>query len=123
MIKLVFALRRRPELSQAEFQAYWREHHAPLVKKHAAKLGVRRYVQSHTMAESLNASFRDTRQGPEPYDGVAELWWDSLEELERYIQSPEARQAGMELLADERNFIDLASSPLWLVEEHTIVDS
>ncbi|MFT5269899.1 MAG: hypothetical protein ACI88C_003345, partial [Acidimicrobiales bacterium] len=29
MIKLVFALRRKPELSLEEFQTYWRTVHAP----------------------------------------------------------------------------------------------
>jgi hypothetical protein len=29
--------------------------------------------------------------------------------------------AGVELLEDERKFIDLANSPLWLAEEHEIV--
>ena len=47
MIKLVFALRHRPELSLEDFQAYWRERHAPLVARHAADLGIRRYVQAH----------------------------------------------------------------------------
>ena len=31
MIKLVFCLRRKPTLSREDFQAYWREIHAPLV--------------------------------------------------------------------------------------------
>ena len=31
MIKLTFALMRRPELTREMFQAYWYEHHAPLV--------------------------------------------------------------------------------------------
>ena len=32
MIKLVFTLRRSDRLSREEFQRYWREEHAPLVK-------------------------------------------------------------------------------------------
>jgi hypothetical protein len=33
MIKLVFNLRRRPEMTRNEFQAYWRYHHAELVTR------------------------------------------------------------------------------------------
>jgi hypothetical protein len=34
---------------------------------------------------------------------------------------PARRQAQAELLADERNFIDLANSPMWLSDEHPVV--
>ena len=39
MIKLTFCLRRLPHLSREEFQAYWRETHAPLVAERAEVLG------------------------------------------------------------------------------------
>ena len=59
---------------------------------------------------------------PEGYDGVAELWWDSREDLKAGGATPEGRAAGTRLLDDERAFIDLARSPLWLAEEHAIID-
>src|SRR5262249_12358508 len=49
MIKLVFCLRRLPHLSRAEFQRYWGETHGPLVRRRAEALGIRRYVQLHTL--------------------------------------------------------------------------
>jgi len=52
---------------------------------------------------------------------VAELWWESREALAAAIATPEGQRAGEELLDDERRFIDLARSPLWLAEEHPIV--
>ncbi len=121
MIKLVFCLRRLPTLSRAEFQRYWRETHAPLVEKHRAALRVRRYVQVHTGDSPANDALRAGRGGPEAYDGVAELWWDSDEDLQAGVASPEGQQAGRELLEDERRFIDLANSPLWIAQEHEII--
>jgi len=35
--------------------------------------------------------------------------------------SPEGRHASLELLEDERRFIDLARSPLWIAEEVPVV--
>jgi uncharacterized protein (TIGR02118 family) len=122
MVKLVFCLRRLPHLSRAEFQAYWRERHAPLVAEAAPALAIRRYVQVHTLVSPLNARFRAGRGAPEEYDGVAELWFDSVEALVAAGATPEGRAAGKRLLDDERRFIDLARSPLWLSEEHEIVD-
>ena len=56
MVTLVFCLRRAPHLSRAEFQRYWRETHGPLVRRHAAALRIRRYVQLHTLASPVNVS-------------------------------------------------------------------
>ena len=122
MIKLVFCARRLPELSRAEFQRYWRETHGPLVRSHARALRVRRYVQVHTLDHPLNEALRASRGGPEAFDGVAELWWDTAADLASATTTPEGRQAGQELLEDERRFIDLAHSPLWIAEEHPVIE-
>ena len=121
MIKLVFCLRRQPHLSREEFQRYWRERHAPLVREAAGALGVRRYVQLHTLTSPVNEGLRRGRGGPEEYDGVAELWFDSLDTLAASGATPEGRAAGRRLLEDERRFIDLARSPVWIAEEHEVV--
>jgi uncharacterized protein (TIGR02118 family) len=123
VIKLVFSLRRRPEMTREEFQAYWRERHAPLVSRHAEALRIRRYVQTHASSSEL-AVAQSVARGSEPdvYDGEAELWWDSLDDVVAAVSTPAGQQAAIELLEDERRFIDLAHSPLWIGEEHTFVD-
>ena len=123
MIKLVFTLRRKDGMSREEFQRYWREEHAPLVRRLAETLRIRRYVQTHARDTDLDEALAASR-GSEAraYDGVAELWWDSLEELMAGFSSEAGQAAGAELLADEAKFIDLARSPLWLGEEHVVVD-
>jgi len=66
MLHLIFCLRRLPHLSRDEFQRYWRERHAPVVRAHAAALGIRRYVQAHTVdhpvAEAALALLEDERR-------------------------------------------------------------
>jgi uncharacterized protein (TIGR02118 family) len=122
MVKLVFTLRRRPEMTREEFQAYWRDRHAPLVARHAETLRIRRYVQTHARASDMVAS-QSLARGSETdvYDGQAELWWDSLDDLTAAVSTAAGQQAAMELLEDERQFIDLPHSPLWIGEEHTVV--
>jgi uncharacterized protein (TIGR02118 family) len=119
MVKLVFALRRLPHLTRAEFQRYWRERHAPLVEKHRDALGIRRYVQLHTRELPQNEALRLSRGAPEAFDGVALLWFDSAE----LRATPAAAAAAAELLEDERRFIDHARSPLFLADEHAVIDS
>ncbi|MFC0284297.1 EthD domain-containing protein [Camelimonas abortus] len=120
MIKLTFCLVRLPHLDRAEFQRYWREHHAPLVRSHAKALRLRRYVQSHALPEDAAPWLAKTRGAPEGFDGVAELWWDSMADFTH--RSPEAAAAGAALLEDEKKFIDLARSPLFITEEFVALD-
>src|SRR3989442_14626900 len=121
MIKLTFCVRRLPELSLEEFHRYWLEKHGPLVRSHARALNIRRYVQLHTLESPLNDALRRSRDAMEPYDGVAELWWDSAEEMASGTRTPEGQEAARELLEDERRFIDLAHSSLWVGQEHEIL--
>jgi uncharacterized protein (TIGR02118 family) len=121
MVKLVFPLHRLPKLSREQFQAYWFDTHAPLVAQHAEALGIKRYVQTHTQSAPLNEALRESRGGPEPYDGIAELWFESESAIAASMQTAEGIAAGRALLEDERRFIDLERSPLWLAEERVIV--
>ena len=123
MIKFIYCLRRLPRLSREEFQRYWRETHGPLVRSHAGTLRIRRYVQVHTLDSPINDALRESRGTLEPYDGVAELWWDSAEDLVTAAASPEGQEAAQALLEDERRFIDLKGSAVWIGEEHPIVES
>jgi uncharacterized protein (TIGR02118 family) len=122
MIKLVFTLRRREGMSREEFQRYWREQHAPLVQRHAESLRIKRYVQTHARDTDLDEAVAASR-GSEArfYDGVAELWWDSLEDVVAAYSSEAGQAAGAELLEDEQRFIDLSRSPLWFGEEEVLI--
>jgi uncharacterized protein (TIGR02118 family) len=120
MIKLTFCLHRLPDLTRDAFQKYWFETHAPLVARYRDVLRIRRYVQMHSLTDAINDAIRASRDAPEMYDGVAELWWNSLEDL-RGPQTPERLAAGQALLDDERKFIDLTRSPLFFGYERMIV--
>ena len=121
MIKLTFCLTRLPHLSREAFQQYWRHTHGPLVASVAETLQIRRYVQLHSLPEAANAATRVSREAPPEYDGVAELWFDSLDALAANGQRAEAQAASALLLEDERRFIALKKSPLWWGEEKPIV--
>jgi uncharacterized protein (TIGR02118 family) len=118
MIRLNFALRRPSHLSRQQFQEYWRERHGPLVAGVSRTLGMRRYVQSHTVDDPLYDAMRGLRAGmEEPYDGIANVWFDSRAALLDAMTTEDGRRAGALLLEDERRFIDLERSSLWLCRE------
>lgn len=120
MIKLVYCLRRKPELSPEEFRAYWLDRHAALVGKHAGALRIRRYVQTHPTPGRLMDALNRDREIP-PYDGIAEIWYDSVDDIMAAVATEEGRAAGKEILADETTFVDSVSSPVMLSVEHEIV--
>jgi uncharacterized protein (TIGR02118 family) len=120
MIKLIFCLRRLPSLDRDQFLDYWEHVHAPIVAARADVLRIRRYVQSYTFQDLGFSAVSNVRGNSQPYDGVAELWWDTIEDcLGR--TDPAARRAGREILEDERKFVDLSASPIFLSREHEIV--
>ncbi len=121
MVKLVFSLRRKSDLTREGFQQYWLETHGPLVRSYAEVLGIRRYVQVHALPENLQLPLQTSRGAPPAYDGVAELWYDDLNAIGRGIATQEGRAAALALLEDERRFIDHTQSPLWFGTEHPLI--
>ena len=117
MIRLVFLLRKKTSLTRETFQAYWKTHHAPLVKSVSSELGLLRYVQTHTIDDAESAQ-KARGKMETTYDGVAELWWDDESKLEETLKSEAGQRAGKLLLDDEKEFIDLENSPIWFAYEY-----
>jgi uncharacterized protein (TIGR02118 family) len=117
MVEIVFLLKRRPELSPDEFHRYWRDEHGPLVAGHAQTLGILRYSQHHTLDTPLTEVLRAGRDcAPEHFDGMALISFESLEALQEAAATPQGVAAGVELLEDERRFIDHERSVIWFTE-------
>jgi len=84
-------------------------------------LRIVRYIQFHSDLGPLTEKLRSFRHSPEPYDGVAEIWYESREALEALGKDSSARAASRELLEDEKRFVDLSGSPIFVGEERVIV--
>ncbi len=123
MIKLTGCARRLPHLSRDEFDVYWRDHHGPLVRSLADVLRIRRYVQTPTLAEpALQERIREGRGSMEVlFDGYAEIWWDSLEDMASARGTAQGAAALHALLDDERRFVDLSRSQFWFGNERRII--
>ena len=120
MVKLIFCVRRRPDISEEEFHRYWREEHGPLVPNHARCSAFGRCRGAYLVGTGDPGAGR-VRGTPEPFDGVAELWFDSVDSLMSSVASIDGVAAGEDLLVDERRFIDHARSPIFLAEEHAVL--
>ncbi len=83
-VKLIALLKAKPGLSRDEFARRWVEGHAPLTLRFKNLKGYRINVAIDEYQEI---------EGELPYDGSAELWWDSLEEMQEDFGSDEAATA------------------------------
>jgi len=84
VIKLFAFLRRRAELTHAEFCSGWLDVHAEAVKDTPAfSRHVRRYVQNHALAD-VDISGLPTAH----FDGAAELWFETLGDLTEALGEP-----------------------------------
>lgn len=121
MIKIIFCLTRRAELTREEFQHYWRENHAPLVAAAKDALGIRRYVQCHTVPTAIDGAVRGARDMHGDYDGVAELWWDDEAALIASTTHPEGARHAAILVDDEAKFIDFSKSRIFFAKENFVI--
>ena len=125
MIKLTYCLHRLPHLTREEFQRYWRETHAPLVEAAREALGIRRYVQCHTIESVIGDGTADGRGMPhgdgEDYDGVAELWFDSEDSVAAMTSTEDGLRHAHILLEDERSFIDFSRSRAFIGHENAVI--
>ncbi len=79
-------------------------------------------MQTHTLSTDLNAPLATSRGTVEAFDGLAEIWWDSLEAFVAASTSDEGQRANAILAEDETRFIDLARSSIFLTEERAILE-
>ena len=120
MIKFVMCITRHPDLSREAFKEYWTKKHGPFFMANAGAMRAKKYIQSLTLDSPVNEGLRQSRGMQPEYDGVAEVWFDSEEDLVAGMSSPEGQQLGAALLEDEKNFIDHARSSAFIVEERAL---
>ena len=94
--------------------------HGPFLMENDGAIRDKKYLQSHTVDTPLNEGLRSSRGMLPEYDGVAEVWFESEDELMEGMNSPEGQELGAALLEDEENFIDHSKSSAFIVKEHEL---
>ncbi len=95
-VKLIHWFKKRPELSIGEFKTHWRERYAPAFMGAVGRSGlVRKYVVNyqHELDQKLFKGTLFEHGGVGEFQGVEEIWFDSVESLARLRQEPKLRDA------------------------------
>ena len=113
MVKYIICAARKAGMTHEEFSAYWRNHHGSVVKSVPEfTRHVRKYVQCHLVGNIVPLGAAGA------YDGVAELWFDSVEELETAFNEPRYLEI---IRPDELKFADLNKSISFITEEVPVI--
>jgi hypothetical protein len=119
-LKATYLLTKRDDLTQAQCHETWLRDHGPLVASFAEPLQMAKYVQSHAIAPEVNAGIQAGRNYEPPLDGITEVW---IKPSDGTSADPEAaRKGSAALVEDERRFVQMEKSRLFLTREHVIFD-
>ena len=112
MVKFTILLKRRADLTHAQFVEHHRTVHAALFMSVAAvKAHVRRYVQQHALPVELPGL------PPAKYDGITELWFDDAAGIAAVFTDAEYTAR---IRPDEARFLDLHGCDFLVTEEHPV---
>lgn len=86
MIKLIALLKRKPGMTREDFAKRWVEEHTKISSKLPGLRGYRINIATARQPEGIDR---------EPlYDGTAEMWWDSIEDMEASFNTELGKRAG-----------------------------
>ena len=125
-IKCAYLLVKREGMSREACHKYWLVDHGPYVTKRAEVLDMAKYVQSHTIApEALAAAAKSRGFGGATLDGITEAWLADPEATAAQQADDGGEKAGkasLELVEDEKKFVEMGQSRIFMTKEHVIFD-
>ena len=111
-VKSIALLRRRADLSQAAFVAYYEERHAPLIL--SLLPGIVEYRRNFVNREG---AFASDGAAPLDFNVVTELWWESRAGYDAAMEVATRADVAERIATDEANFLDRTATRMFLVEE------
>lgn len=110
--KILLFMKRRADLSVAEFRDYYENHHVPLCRKYAS--GVTRYLRRYLTPQP----HPETGSGEDlGYDVITELWFEDEAIFKGTVKYLSSTVMPDEIIADEQQLFDRSSFRIATVTE------
>lgn len=117
MVRLVYCVTRREDLSPENFRRYWQDDRYDILLAKFAKLyQAARFGRNLTLNIQMNAQIMEKQGTGTPFDGIVEIWWNSAKELAAVNESPEAEALKHQIRQYEEQFIDRSLSKIFFTE-------
>lgn len=117
MIRHITCIRKKPDIPDEEFRAYWT---APefedLQQKVVALARPVRYSKNLALKVEATQRVIDDRGFIDPFDAVIEFWWEDASQLMALYDSPEAQRLLKKIADYESQFIDKFRSTAFFTE-------
>ena len=115
MIRHIKCIRKKPDLSDQEFRAFWNAADFEDLNQQVATLAKAvGYSRNLTLKVEATQRVIDDREFVDPFDGVIEFLWEDASQLMKLYDTPEAQR---EKIADyENQFIDRSRSTAFFTE-------
>ncbi|AIS57683.1 EthD domain-containing protein [Vibrio coralliilyticus] len=118
MVKISYLMSRKSGMTRQQFLDYWSNQHPAAGGEGSFEaLGVKRYIQTHTLDIPEREAVVSVRTGLLPeFDGVAEIWIER-DYLEKEWPTKKVQDFIKKFYADELNFVDWSRSTILVSKE------
>ncbi|KAH7074270.1 EthD domain-containing protein [Paraphoma chrysanthemicola] len=114
VVHMTCLIAKRDDVSLDEFNAYWSEHHSKtFLGNPAAKKHLLRYSQIHLDTSLTSALQKEEGTQAARYDGIAQFWAETKEDLLAVFASEYYREVVVE---DEKKFMKVPTYELYVGE-------
>lgn len=111
MYKVIRMVRRRKDLTLAQFKSYWLNNHINLERRAMEMSPMRKIVATFSTGEVAMGAKEP------PFDGMVSLYFNSLDDIKNMFSGPVPPM----MLEDEKNFVDLSEGPLRTINEEYLM--
>jgi hypothetical protein len=117
VIRHIKCIRKKPDLSDQEFRAFWNAPEFEDLNQQVATLA-KAVRYSRNLALKVEATHRiiDDRGFVDPFDAVIEFVWDDASHLMKLYDTPEAQELREKIADYENQFIDRSRSTAFFTE-------
>lgn len=117
MIRYIHCIRKHQDISNEDFRRHWKDKaYDDLIRRVAELSGAERHAKNLGLRVEATMRLIHDRGESEPYDGILEYWWQNAHDLMAIYETPAAQELLGEVLAYEKQFIDIHNSTGFFAE-------
>jgi len=121
MIKFIQCIRRREDVSPADFVRFWSQYRKAVDAVGEATQAVR-VTASRTLAVPQNTQLMLARGIGRPFDGIIEVWWERGADVLGELDQPTKRAPLEALWQLQAEFMDLEHSSFFFTTEDVLLE-
>jgi hypothetical protein len=121
MIKFFQCIRRREDVSPADFVRFWSQYREAVDAVGEATQAVR-VTASRTLAAPQNTQLMIARGTGRPFDGVIEVWWERGADVLAELDQPTAHAPFETMWRLQAEFMDLEQSSFFVTTEDVLLE-